>query len=80
MAEDKKTSCACGGIAAIVIAVLTILVMTGRIADSWVNIVVLILAILIAVGALAGGCICTKLCKTKEGESCCEPPAEQPSE
>ncbi len=74
MAEDKKTSCACGGIAAIVIAVLTILVMLGRITGSWVNIVVLILAIIIAIGAFAGSCICTKLCKPKEEA---EPPAEQ---
>jgi len=77
MAEDKKTSCACGGIAAVAIAVLTVLVMTDRISGSWVNIVVLVLAILIAVGAFAGDCICAKLCKPKEG-SCCEPPAEPP--
>ncbi len=76
MAEDKKTSCPCGGIAAIVIAVLTILVMLGKITGSWVNIVVLILAILIAIGSFAS-CCCAKFCKTKEGE-CCEPPAEQP--
>ncbi len=69
MAEDKK-SCYCGGVLAIVIAVLTILTMAGSITGSWVRIVVLILAILIAIGAFAGGCLCTKLCKTepKQGE------------
>ncbi len=77
MADDKKTSCACGGIAAIVIAVLTILVMAGTITGSWVNIVVLILAILIAIGAFAG-CCCAKFCKPKE-DSCCQPPAEPPT-
>ncbi|MCK4850797.1 MAG: hypothetical protein KAT11_05565 [Phycisphaerae bacterium] len=75
MAEDKKTSCPCGGIAAIVIAVLTILAMAGTITGSWVSIVVLILAIIIAIGAFAGGCICTKLCKPKEEA---KPPAEPP--
>ena len=82
MAEEQKTSCACGGVMAIVIAVLTILAMTGTIAGRWVNIAILILAILIAIGVLAGGCICTKLCKPKEGEkssSCCQPPAEPPT-
>lgn len=64
MAEDKK-SCHCGGVLAIVIAVLTILVMTGTIkAARWVNIVVLIAALLIVVGGLISGCVCTKLCKT----------------
>ena len=64
MAEDKK-SCYCGGVLAIVIAVLTILSMTGRVEGKWVNIVVLIAAILIVVGGLVSGCVCTKLCKTK---------------
>ena len=78
MAEDKKESCPCGGIAAIVIAVLTILAIAGTITGSWVNVVVLILAILIALGSFAG-CCCAKFCKTKEGESCCQPPAEPPT-
>jgi Na+-transporting methylmalonyl-CoA/oxaloacetate decarboxylase gamma subunit len=75
MAEDKKTSCPCGGIAAIVIAVLILLAMYNVIAGLWVNIVILVLAILIAVGSFAGSCICTKLCKPKEEA---EPPAEPP--
>ena len=79
MAEDKKTSCPCGGIAAIVIAVLTILVMLETIAGRWVNIVILVLAILIALGSFAG-CCCAKFCKSKEGESCGAPPAEPPTE
>jgi len=66
MAEDKKTSCYCGGVMAIVIAVLAILAMRGVITGSWVSIVVLVLAILIAIGSFAGGCLCTKLCKPKE--------------
>ena len=65
MAEEKKTSCYCGGVMAIVIAVLTILGMGGTVTGSWVRIVVLILAILIAIGSFAGGCLCTKLCKPK---------------
>ena len=75
MAQEKNP-CACGGIAALVIVVLTILSMMGKIAGSWVSIVVLILAILITLGSFAGGCICTKLCKPKEGESCCQPPSQ----
>ncbi len=77
MAEQEKKPCCCGGIAAIVIAVLTILAMAGTITGRWVSIVVLILAILIAVGSFAG-CCCAKFCKPKEG-SCCEPPAEPPT-
>ena len=70
MAEDKKTPCPCGGVMAIVIAVLTILTMSRTVTGSWVRIVVLILAILIAIGSFAGGCLCKKLCKTeqKQGE------------
>ena len=73
MAEDKK-SCCCGGVLAIVIVVLTILTMTGTIeaGTTWVNIVVLIAAILIALGAFAG-CCCSKFCKT-------EPQPEQPQQ
>ena len=68
MAEDKK-SCYCGGVLAIVIAVLTILRMLGTIGGTWVNIVVFIAAILIVIGSLAG-CCCSKFCKTeqKQGE------------
>ena len=65
MAEDKKTSCYCPGVLAIVIAVLTILAMSGKVTGSWVSIVVLIAAILIAIGSFAGGCICNKFCKTE---------------
>ncbi len=79
MADEKKTSCACAGIAATVIAVLTILAMAGTITSRWGDIIVLILAILIALSAFAGGCICVKLCKPKEGASCCQPPAEPPT-
>ena len=67
MAEEKKTSCYCGGVMAIVIAVLTILAMHGVITGSWVSVTVLVLAILIAIGSFAGGCLCIKLCKPKEG-------------
>ena len=66
MAEDKKTSCYCGGVMAIVIAVLTFLAMRGTITGSWVSVVVLVLAILIAIGSFAGGCLCTKFCKSQE--------------
>ena len=65
MAEDKK-SCYCGGVLAIIIAVLTVLDMGGTVTGSWLNIVVLILAILIAIGSFAG-CCCSKFCKPKEG-------------
>ncbi|NIA07516.1 MAG: hypothetical protein GWP14_07770 [Actinobacteria bacterium] len=68
MAEDKKKSCYCGGVLAIVIAVLTLLAMHGIIAGLWVSIVVLVLAILIAIGSLANCCCCAKFCKPKEGE------------
>ena len=50
---------------AIIIAVLTVLAMGGTVTSSWLNIVVLVLAILIAIGSFAGGCLCTKLCKPK---------------
>ena len=65
MAEDKKKSCYCGGVLAIIIAVLTILTMLGTIAGLWVNIVVFIAAILIAIGSFAG-CCCSKFCKTEQ--------------
>ena len=78
MGEEQKKSCACGGIMAIVIAVLTALVMAEKITGSWINIVILVLAILIAIGSFAG-CCCAKFCKPKEG-SCSEPPAEPPTE
>ena len=65
MAEEKKVSCYCGGVMAIIIAVLTVLAMGGTVTSSWLNIVVLVLAILIAIGSFAGGCLCTKLCKPK---------------
>ena len=65
IAEEKKTSCYCGGVMAIVIAALTFLAMRGTITGSWVSVVVLVLAILIAIGSFAGGCLCTKLCKPK---------------
>ena len=80
MAEQEKRPCCCRGFAAIIIAVLTILVMRGTLTGSWVSIVVLVLAIIIALGSFAGCCCCSKLCKTKEGqeESRCEPPAEPP--
>ena len=64
MAEDKKTSCCCGGVLAIIIAVLTLLAMRGIVTGPWVSIVVLVLAILIAIGAFAG-CCCAKFCKPK---------------
>ena len=68
MAEDKK-SCYCGGVLAIIIAVLTLLTMHGVIGGLWVRIVVFVLAILIAIGSFAG-CCCSKFCKTeqKQGE------------
>lgn len=65
MAEDKKTSCNCGGVMAIIIAVLTLLAMRDVIGGLWVSIVVLVLAVLIAIAAFAG-CCCTKFCKTEE--------------
>ena len=71
MAEDKKKSCCCPGVLAIIIAVLTILTMLGVIGDEalWVKIVVFVLAILIAIGSF-GGCCCSRFCKTeqKQGE------------
>ena len=68
MAEDKKKSCPCAGVMAIVIAVLTLLAMHGIITGLWVSIVVLVLDILIAIGSLCGCCCCAKFCKPKEGE------------
>ena len=69
MAEDKKRSCYCGGVLAIIIAVLVLLDMHGLsfVKDKiWDEIVILVLAILIAVGSFAG-CCCSKFCKPKEG-------------
>ena len=65
MAEDKKKSCYCGGVLAIIIAVLTLLAMHGIVSGLWVSIVVLVLAILIAIGTFAG-CCCAKFCKTEQ--------------
>ena len=77
MAEQEKKSCGCRGVAAIIIAVLTILIMRGTVTGAWASIVILVLAIMIAIGSFAGCCCCSKFCKTKEGEegeqggSCC---------
>ncbi len=78
MAEEEKKPCCCRGVAAIIIAVLTILAMVKGVTSLWISIVILVLAIVIAVSTFTG-CCCSKLCKTKEGESCCEPPAEPPT-
>ena len=74
MAEEQKKPCYCRPIAAIIIAILALLdlhqglsFMKGR----WDEIVILILAIMIAVSSFIDCCCCTKLSKTKEGESCC---------
>ena len=80
MAEEEKKPCCCRGIAAIIIAVLALLGMHNVIGRLWAGIPILVLAILIAVGSFVGCCCCAKFCKTKEGESCCEPPAEPPTE
>ena len=77
MAENKSSPCYCSGVGAIVIAVLTFLAMRGTITGSWAYIVVLILAILIAIGQFASLCCCSTACKPKEGAGS-EPPAEQP--
>ena len=77
MAEQEKKPCCCRGVAAIIIAVLTLLAILKIVAGLWVSIVILVLAIMIAVGKFIDCCCCSKFCKTKEGE-CCEPPAEQP--
>ena len=77
MGEEKKKPCCCRGVAAIIIAVLTLLGIHGTVTGLWASIVILVLAVMIAIGSFAGCCCCAKFCKTKEGE-CCEPPAEQP--
>ena len=74
MGQSEKKSCCCGGIMAIVIAVLVLLDMHDWLGAEgmWDEIVVLVLTILVAIGAFAG-CCCAKFCKPKEGqpgESC----------
>lgn len=76
MAEQEKKPCCCRGVAALIIAVLTLLAMRGTVTGPWVSIVVLVLAILIAIGSFIGCCCCSKLCKPKEDESCCQSPNE----
>ena len=69
MMADAKKSCYCPAVLAIVIAVLTILRMLRTIDGRWVNIVVFIAAILIAIGSFAGDCLCTKFCKTEQKQA-----------
>ena len=66
MAITKRPPCACSGVAAVVIAVLAILNLHGTVSSTWTNVVVLILAIIIAIGAFTGLC-CSYLgkCKTE---------------
>ena len=70
MALTKRPPCYCSGVGAVAIAVLTLLVVRGVITGAWASWVVIVLAVLIAIGSLTGLCCeCASKCKTEQKDS-----------
>ena len=75
MAANKRSTCYCGAIMALVIIVLTVLMLQGVLQPAtWPAVVIIVLAGLMGISSITG-CCCSSIAKSKEG-SCCQPPAE----
>ena len=77
MATNKRSSCYCSAIMAVVIIVLTVLMLLGRLQPAtWPGLVIIVLAGLMGITSITGWC-CNCLGKGKEGGgSCCQSPSQ----